>query len=821
MLSVTGDIHIINLQVHAADAEATARADGTYAAKIKRDRRYFIWQGELQTIPLGTETAPAAFARGLRQALPLVNTLRVPFNAYSFNPDGSLDPRFETFLDEAARQGFRLLFVYADGAAQRYGGRGDNPDATSLEIEAALRGEIGDRARGSFDRLLTWLDTHAEVRSAVYGLELVNEPAAYKTGFKKAGSDHLVPPTDFVTLYARQMVALAQHVAPRFGGAIVVDGWGYAGSFDILAATPMAGADALAYIRDGVGPRLVWSAHLYPGWAGTKHATTAAEVAPRLDTAYRVLGADNILVTETNLKSSDVYDPFSARPVITAFAQSAAWFANHGIGLGWFQGVQGGPSCFVSIDAEGRAEFDNLASYAGGMNAFSLADRSRDGAAPQVLTATLLPGTVALEKTMPDFLLHHLRRDPVKGLGLAVGGGAGDRLTGRADADNMLYGGRGNDVLQARGPHDFLYGQDDNDTVVGWGGNDHLFGGRGNDLVISLVGFDTLFGGPGADRFSVAPGSKAVIADFAPEDGDTIDFRGHYASLAEVLRHSSVLDYNGDGSNDLLVWHGKGGYTVVLGMGDRLVAFAGALAEFAAPAALPAIPAAQRITGTPYTPTNRTDPAGPTASPRPAPPAVAIPAGPGRTLAAAGAGGTLIGTRGDDIITGGRGDDVVVTGDGNDTVRESHGHNRIFLGNGDDSVQTGRVSTTVVAGDGKVQIDLDIRHQGHDIWLGRGADTLNVAAVQRKTSTRVFGFDPAHDRILFKGQAIDLDAPPPGMTVSAFARGTRVEIGGAAALYLFAGGVDGGPAAGPSLQADLDAFDPRFDPSAPRRHFGD
>ncbi|MDE3121668.1 MAG: hypothetical protein KGK00_07830, partial [Paracoccaceae bacterium] len=448
----TANIAAINLQVYAQAQYDAAQADRSYAAKRRADRKYFIWQGPFQTIPVGAQTDPVGFARGLRKALPLVNTLRMPFNLQSFNPDGSLDPRYEAFLTEAVRQNFRLIFVLMDGGAQRYGSTPDTKSASAAEIRAALEGEILTRAKTSFTKLLDWLDRHPAVRGATWGLELMNEPATFKRGMDRLPPSDATGRAGFVTLYAHEMVDLGRFVQARWSGRILVGGFAYSARFDMLAHVREGNRTALDIIRQGIGPALVWSSHLYPGWGTTGRVRGARAMPDALAAQYGMLGGDDVLVTETNLNGSLVYNPFTKRQNQTWFAENYRWFADHGIGLTWFPGAQEGPSAFVTVGKGGRLSFDNLPSYAAGMNGFSLGLGKGAPTAPERLTAQLIPGTVMVERTDPAHLLHGQQKDPVSGIGLAVGQAGDDSIAGIPQADNLLYGGAGNDRLTGAGP---------------------------------------------------------------------------------------------------------------------------------------------------------------------------------------------------------------------------------------------------------------------------------------------------------------------------------------------------------------------------------
>ncbi|MDE3027543.1 MAG: calcium-binding protein [Paracoccaceae bacterium] len=813
----TADIAMINLQVYAPAEIARAQADGTYLARRKADPKAFIWQSQYQTIPMGTEDDPVGFAKAIRKALPLVNALRIPFNAWSFNPNGSLDPRFEAFLDEATKQGFRILFVYMDGEGQRFGSsRVPGSDKlTPDQVAAALSGEVLARAKASFGKLSYWLERHPGVQGATWGLELMNEPASFKIAMNKLPKTDVAGRARFVQLYAQVMVDLAKSVEERWKGNVLVGGFAYSADFNRLAQTQMPDgtATALDYIREGVGPKLIWSAHLYPGWV--PKVTSDAGFNRAMEKAYGVLGHDALLLTETNAPESRTYNLRKRNEKSQRMAENMEWFADHGIGITWFTGTQKGNSTFVIYSPGQPLLFPNLDSMAAGMNAFSL---GRTGAA---IAPALIPGTVGLQKSEPAVMLRKSLTGGAAGIAMGVGGAGEDRLTGLAGVDNFLYGGKGNDSLTGAGPNDYIYGQDGNDTLFNPGGDDHLFGGRGNDLIVSLgMGYTDIWGGSGGDRFSLGTQGKTIVADYAPEDGDTTDFRGHYKSLAEVLRRCSVIDWDGNGVPDLLVWHDDGGYTIFLDMGNRMLDFARSLAEFKAPDALPTIAADQVISGQPFSPATGINPDGPPASARPVAPVVTVPQGPGRKVKVPPGGeGVTVGTAGDDEIFGRGAGDVIVTGAGNDIVHEVRGHNTIFAGDGNDTIETGRFASKIVAGSGDDLIQMDMRTQGSEIWSGAGHDRFEVTAVgQAKkpgqfAEAQIHDFDPARDQILWQGVPIDFAHLPTGVGYDSFAAGKVLTINDFARLYLYESSVR--TAADAAAEAE---FDPRFDPAHPARH---
>lgn len=80
----------------------------------------------------------------------------------------------------------------------------------------------------------------------------------------------------------------------------------------------------------------------------------------------------------------------------------------------------------------------------------------------------------------------------------AIGGSGRDIITGN-EADNMLNGRGGNDVLKGGAGNDWITGHKGNDSISGEGGNDVIYGGAGNDRIIGGDGGDTLIYNGGND----------------------------------------------------------------------------------------------------------------------------------------------------------------------------------------------------------------------------------------------------------------------------------------------------------------------------------
>lgn len=563
-MSGTSEINLINIQVRAEPAIARDQAAGVYESRIAADSRFYNWQGTQQLIPLGMDGNPEGFVDGIARALPFANTLRIPFNAYSFNADGSLHPQMERFLTAAAAQGFRLLLVQNDGAAQQTGsGTGWTPDS----LAAAIDGPIMDRLESAWRKMAAWLDRNPAVENAVWGYELVNEPAAWMRGAVIAPWGTKQPVLDrFVAMYAGHMERLAAATGADAQDRILVGGWGYSGTFEELARPVMNGRSALDHLEDALNGRLIWSAHLYPGW----HATGALSTDAIIDTLtdiYAPLRDRAVLLTEFNLDGARANDTDNTADVVYRYARIQEWLADQGLGLGWFPGVETGTSALASIDANGTLRFLHQHSLAQALNGFTLDDNPAEHAHAERILADLIRGRVRNETTDPDWNADR-PFDPVSGIAVAAGHGGADTLIGRDDANGFLYGGQGDDLLIGRAAEDFLFGQSGHDLILGGAGRDHLSGGDGSDTLWGGGGDDVLWGGRGADLFRPGTGTD-ILADFSAAEGDRLDLGARYRSWAEIQARITVIAHDGPDRKDLSIRHADGSSTIILDAAGR------------------------------------------------------------------------------------------------------------------------------------------------------------------------------------------------------------------------------------------------------------
>lgn len=702
-MSNTAGLNIANIQVFAETAAAADRAAGTYDANLAANPHYYIWQGKYQTIPMGMNGNPEQFVEQMIRAVPGINCLRIPFNANSFNADGTLDPQFERFLIAAASQGLKIIPVLADGAAQEF-------DGASASIAAALAGTIFDNVKKGWTMMMAWMDDHPSVESAVYGWELLNEPATYKRAVTQSNAaQHTEMQNKMVSLYVKHMTELAGIVSEGSDARILVSAWGYGGDTETLNNTLIGGKSAIDVLRASLGGDLTWSLHYYPGWMGTNGITNPAELQAVWAKFIAPLARDDILMTEINVPGSTTYNPFQPDQITTATALSLDWLKAAGIGMGWFPALQTGSSGLALIEKDGDIRYLNQPSLAAALNAFSLGQNPAMHSQAELVRPQLIDATLRNQPGDPDYI--NGQRDTVKFAGLGFGYAGNDTIVGSDVANNFLYGGAGNDLVGGANHDDFLFGQDGNDFIVSGDGVDYMFGGNGNDTIVGGGLYNTAYGGAGADRFVTTAGAKITIVDYSVADQDS--WMG--SRTGRYVGHA-VLDANGDGLPDLRVNLSDGSEILFLGMGGPfgVISVLSGLLSFSDVATrtgetLLALSNAQdagninRLLNLLATPT--------------------LTAATSVFIAASALADSLVGGIAGDMINAGNGSDVIYGVEGNDSIDGGTGKDLIFGGVGADTLLGASGDDSIFGGAGN---DIILGGEGRNILSGgAGSDKLD------------------------------------------------------------------------------------------------
>lgn len=495
------------------------------------------------------------FVSTLRESFPEVNVVRLDFNAESVDNAGMTE-EWRDFALTAARAGLRLVIQNSDGDLAGGLKRAEPVKLGPPDALAQVSGEWKiNGVRDDWNRMLDWFrrPENTEILHAVLGWELINEPMAYGNT-PKAGA-----------LYSRHMADLIDAVD-----------WGdkrlFVGGLRASAQFEHLDHDL---IRDAVGDRLVWSAHMYPAWVVAK--TPDPEGSMFRDQICRRIGTltqpgDDIVVTESQLYTeAGSLDPATggARAGQSFnMARKLPWFADNGIGWTWWPPIGrasqmlkwgGGKVGYeVQIESAAFAHWgwvrdetrapDGATEHWGGGDAETLAvDPSRGEAADNVVDGV----------SNPHGLIYALGGDDrVTGgelTDLLYGGEGSDLLQGGAGGD-WLFGGRGGDMLDGGEGNDVLIDPEGTNTLAGGPGDDHLEGtgtldgGEGDDVLIATGDGAALTGGPGADRFLPWVRGEITFADFTPGE-DRLDL-----SLLQTPRRAPTLELRGTGEGVTLVW---------------------------------------------------------------------------------------------------------------------------------------------------------------------------------------------------------------------------------------------------------------------------
>jgi Ca2+-binding RTX toxin-like protein len=244
----------------------------------------------------------------------------------------------------------------------------------------------------------------------------------------------------------------------------------------------------------------------------------------------------------------------------------------------------------------------------------------------------------------------------------------------------LLFGGLGNDTLQATDGSDYLYGEGGDDVLrasVGAAGADSLYGGSGNDslygsntgfyfggsgddliTVQNGTGFAIISGGTGADVFRIeaSAGARTIsIRDFSVDQGDGIDLSDlGIINLAAALANATFSE----GTGTILLTVGGVSTTIQL-IGVNPANLTEASFIFAAPPD-------RLIIGDDATADDLLGGAG------------------NDTLQGLGGNDTLNGDAGNDSLEGGAGNDSLIGGTGDDTLLGGTGRDRLEGGAGND-----------------------------------------------------------------------------------------------------------------------------------------
>jgi Ca2+-binding RTX toxin-like protein len=150
-----------------------------------------------------------------------------------------------------------------------------------------------------------------------------------------------------------------------------------------------------------------------------------------------------------------------------------------------------------------------------------------------------------------------------------TGGDRGDLLLGEGGPD-VIRGGNGNDTILAGSGDDAIFGDAGNDKLHGSTGDDQIHGGEGNDSLYGEVGNDALYGGAGNDKLYGGAGNDWL------HGGEGADFlNGGTGDDIYILSGSDTL-YEEGGDNDVAVFQDGDTLSNIARNGNNLDIFYGA-----------------------------------------------------------------------------------------------------------------------------------------------------------------------------------------------------------------------------------------------------
>lgn len=140
-----------------------------------------------------------------------------------------------------------------------------------------------------------------------------------------------------------------------------------------------------------------------------------------------------------------------------------------------------------------------------------------------------------------------------------IGASGGNDLVVGGDGDDELFGGAGNDTISGQSGDDRIVGADGDDNLFGIDGDDVISGQDGNDLIRGGLGNDSLFGGAGDDAVAGQEGDDQI------RGGSGNDFLTGNQGDDRIGGQSGNDELRGGQGNDSLF--GGEGFDVLIGGG--------------------------------------------------------------------------------------------------------------------------------------------------------------------------------------------------------------------------------------------------------------
>jgi Ca2+-binding RTX toxin-like protein len=266
----------------------------------------------------------------------------------------------------------------------------------------------------------------------------------------------------------------------------------------------------------------------------------------------------------------------------------------------------------------------------------------------------------------------------------------GDAVTNGAD---VIYGGNGNDSINAGDGGDLIYGGAGDDFIDDWSGNDTVYGGDGNDIATVSTGLNTIHMDAGNDTVYIFDNAGNNTL-FGGTGSDLVDFRNWQSQTG------ATVDFNADGSGSFSHFSGN-----TTGIFQGFEAISGSAYN-------------DSIDGSDST--------------------VAL------TLSGEEGNDVIQGGTSNDVLRGDAGNDRLVGNAGNDTLEGGDGADTLEGGAGNDSLSGGAGNDTLTGGDGN-----DVLNGGAGTDTIFGGTGLDVVTVSDDHGTNIVDGGGDYDQLVF------------------------------------------------------------------------
>lgn len=151
-------------------------------------------------------------------------------------------------------------------------------------------------------------------------------------------------------------------------------------------------------------------------------------------------------------------------------------------------------------------------------------DANNDGYYEETQTSVTRPGgyfwltTVTRDTSGTITNATHINVDPFGKIIANLTGTSGDDTLALSVANNVAYGGDGNDQITGSAGDDYIYGENGNDHLLGSDGNDYIRGDSGDDDIEGGNGNDQMFGGAGKDGILDGEGDDYIDGGEGDQD---------------------------------------------------------------------------------------------------------------------------------------------------------------------------------------------------------------------------------------------------------------------------------------------------------------